>query len=122
MDLTTDHVASLSIARVAIGATAWLAPRTALKGFLLDSSAPQAPYIMRLFAAREIALGGITLLAPPALKPALTKVGMAADSADAVAGALAAKAGEVRPWVGAVLTGAAVAAVVAGAVGLGQQK
>ena len=121
MDLTTDHVVTLSLARVAIGTTAWLTPRTALKGFLLDSSAPQSPYILRLFAAREVALGGITLLAPPALKPALTQVGMAADSADAVAGALAIKSGAVRPWVGAVLTGAAVAAVVAGAAGL-QQK
>jgi hypothetical protein len=46
---------------------------------------------------------------------------MAADSADAVAGALAIKSGAVRPWAGAVLTGAAVAAVVAAAAGL-QQK
>ena len=118
----TDQVTSLAIARVALGATAWVAPQTALKGALLDPNAPQSPYILRAFAAREVALGGITLLAPPALKPALTKIGIAVDSADAAAGALATKAGAVRPRVGAVLTGVAAAAVVAGVVGLGQQK
>ena len=122
MNITTDQATSLALARVVIGATAWVAPGTALKGALLDSRAPQGPYVLRLFAAREIALGGITLLAPPSAKPALIKAGIAVDSADAVAGALAIKSGAVRPWVGAVLAGVAAAAVAAGVVGLGQQQ
>ena len=122
MNLATDQVTTLALARVLLGATAWVAPQTALKGALLDPNAPQSPYILRVFAAREVALGGITLMAPSALKPALVKVGIAVDSADAAAGALALKSGAVRPMVGAVLTGVAASAVVAGVIGLGQQK
>jgi hypothetical protein len=122
MNLAADQATTLALARVLLGATAWVAPQAALKGALLDQNAPQSPYILRVFAAREVALGGITLMAPPALKPALVKVGIAVDSADAAAGALAIKSGAVRPMVGAVLTGMAASAIVAGVIGLGQQK
>ena len=117
-----DQTTTLSLARIVVGAAAWLAPQPSLKAALLDAKAPQSPYLLRLFGARDVALGTITLLAPPAGKPALLKVGLAVDSADAGAALLALKAGQLKPVVGVVMAGAAAGAVVAGVQALGQQK
>ncbi|GAA1941134.1 hypothetical protein [Nocardioides marmoribigeumensis] len=117
-----DQTTTLSLARIAVGAAAWLAPRTSLKAALLDADAPQSPYLLRLFGARDVALGTITLLAPPASRRALLQVGLAVDSADTGAALLALKAGQLKPVVGAVMAGAAGAAVLGGVQALGQQK
>ena len=117
-----DQATTLSLARIVVGAAAWAAPETGLKVSKLDAEAPQSPYLLRLFGARDVALGAITLLAPPASKPALLKVGVAVDSADAGAALLALKAGQLKPSVGLVMAAAAGGAIVAGIAALGQQK
>lgn len=119
MDLK-DNATSLSIARIVIGGAAWAAPGTALKLGMLQST-PQAPYLLRLFGARDVALGAMALMAPAAVRPALLKIGVAVDGADAAAAALALKSGALRPAAGAVLAGAALSAVVAGVAALEQE-
>ena len=120
MDIATDHAASLSLARIAIGTGAWVAPEHPIWSTALGAPA-QSPYTMRLFAAREVALGGMTLMAPPAVKPSLLKIGIAVDGADAVAGALAARSGAVSKVAGVLLTVMALSGVAAGAAALGQR-
>jgi hypothetical protein len=122
MSYATDQTTSLSIARIVIGAASWVAPETALRLGLMNPSGPSSPFILRMFGAREVALGAVTLMAGPSTRPAMLKVGMAVDSADAAAGVLAIRSGALRPAVGAAMTGMAIAAIAAGAAGLGQQR
>ncbi len=121
MDIATDHAAALSLARILIGTGAWVAPEHRVWSSALGSPA-QSPYTMRLFAAREVALGGMTLLAPPAVKPSLLKIGIAVDGADAAAGALAARSGAVSRVAGVLLTVMALGGVASGVAALGQQR
>jgi hypothetical protein len=69
----------------------------------------------RLFAAREIAVGALTLTAPESSRTTMVSLGMAIDGSDAVAGIAAARSGAVSKPVGVLLTGGALAAVAAGA-------
>lgn len=115
-----DQATSLSLARIAVGAAAWALPEISLRSGMLDAEAPQSPYLLRLFGARDVALGAITLFAPPAAKPALLKVGLGVDAADGAAALIALKQGQLKPVTGVLLAGAAGAAVVAGVTGLGQ--
>ncbi len=117
-----DNATSLSLARIAVGAAAWAAPEFGLKAALLDPTAPQSPYLVRLFGARDVALGAITLLAGPEHKPALLRVGLGVDGSDLVASLLAWRERAVTPVTGAVLAGATVAALAAGVAALGQQR
>jgi hypothetical protein len=117
-----DNATSLSLARIVVGTAAWAAPELSLKAGMLDPSAPQSPYMLRLFGARDAALGLITLLAKPDHKPALLKVGLAVDAADAAAAVRAMQQRQLKPPAGITLAGAAAAAVVAGVVALGQQR
>ena len=117
-----DTATTLSLARIAVGTAAWVAPETSLRAGMLDATQSQSPYMLRLFGARDAALGAITLLAKPEHKPALLKVGLAVDSADAAAAVHAMQRGQLRNPTGITLTGMAVAAVVAGVVALGQQR
>jgi hypothetical protein len=116
-----DNATSLSLARVAVGTAAWVAPEFSLKAGMLDHTAPQSPFMLRLFGVRDAALGAITLMAAPAAKPALLKVGLVVDAADAAAAVRAVQRGQVKTPTGATVAGMALAAVVAGAVALGQQ-
>src|ERR1700680_1404127 len=53
----SNIVNALAGLRIAVGAASWLTPRPAGKLLWLDSKAnPQAPYLARLFGARDIAL------------------------------------------------------------------
>lgn len=113
-----DQVTSLSLARVAIGTGFIASPQLALKLGMLDPTAPQAAYLGRMFGAREVALGALTLMAKPEARTAVLLTGIAVDTSDAVAGALALRDKSVSTAAGAVLTGAAVAAVVTGVVSL----
>jgi hypothetical protein len=117
-----DNATSLSLARIVVGTAAWAAPELSLRAGMLDATAPQSPYMLRLFGARDVALGAITLMAAPEHKPALLKVGLAVDAADAAAAVHALQRRQVQPPTGVALAGMAVAAVVAGVVALGQQK
>lgn len=116
-----DHLTSLATARIAIGTGMLLAPEPSLRLGLLDATATQAPYLARMFGSREIALGAITLLAPPAQQATLAKVGIAVDAADAVAGYLGIRSKALSTPTGVALTGVAVAAVVSGVAALRQR-
>jgi hypothetical protein len=112
----TDTARSLAIGRIAIGAVALLFPALAARLFLLSSkNNPQLPYMTRLFAAREIAVGALTLTAPESSRTTMVGLGMAIDGSDAVAGIAATRSGVVSKPVGVLLTGAALGAVAAGA-------
>lgn len=117
-----DNATTLSLARIVVGTAAWVAPEMSLRAGMLDATAPQSPYMLRLFGVRDAALGAITLLAKPEHKPALLKVGLAVDAADAAAAAHALQRGQLRTPTGLTLAAMAGAAVVAGVVALGQQR
>ncbi len=112
----TDTARSLAIGRIAIGAVALLFPTLAARLFMLKvTSNPQLPYMTRLFAAREIAVGALALTAPESSRTSMVGLGMAIDGSDAIAGIAATRSGAVSKPVGALLTGAALGAVAAGA-------
>ncbi len=113
-----DTATSLSLGRIALGTGAWAAPRLGLKAMLLDPDDPQGPFLVRLFGARDVALGVVTLLAEPGARPLLIKVGLAVDASDAAAALLALRAGALRPLPTVLIAGTAGSAVVAGLVAL----
>lgn len=114
-----DPITGLSLGRIALGATAIAAPDLALKLFQLDGRANlQLPYMTRMFASREIALGTITLLAPRGARKSIVAMGMAVDGADAFAGYDAWQSGSVSRSTGTMLMIPAVGAVLAGALGI----
>ena len=116
MNPGSDTVKLMAFGRLALGAVALLFPALATKLFLLDvKSNPQLPYMTRLFAIREIAVGAVTLTAPENARTSMVGLGMAVDGSDAIAGIAAARSGAVSKPAGIVLTGAALAAVAGGA-------
>lgn len=116
-----DQATSLAVARIVIGTTAWVAPERSLRASMLDG-ASQSTFLLRLFGVRDAALGAVTLMAAPSARPALVKVGMAVDGADAAAALLALRSGAVRTSAGTIFAGVALAAVAAGAAAVGQRK
>ncbi len=118
-----DTVKALAVARVAIGTMALLFPSLAARLFLLSVKAnPQLPYMTRLFAAREIAVGAVTLAAPENAISSMVGLGMAIDGSDAVAGIAAARSGIVSKPAGVLLAGVALAAVAAGGSSLANRR
>ena len=117
-----DNATVLSLARIAVGAAAWANPELSLRAGMLDASAPQSPYLLRLFGVRDAALGAITLLAAPEHKPALLRLGLGVDGADTGAAVIALRKKQLETLPGAVLAGAGALAVVGGLVALSQQR
>ena len=116
MNPGSDTARLMAFGRLALGAVALLFPVLATRLFLLDvKSNPQLPYMTRLFAAREIAVGALTLTAPESSRTSMVGLGMAVDGSDAIAGIAATRSGAVSKPVGVLLTGGALAAVAAGA-------
>src|SRR5256885_15930056 len=73
--------------RMAIGAGAWATPRLAGRLFGLDVAGnPQAPYLARLFGARDLALAWGALGAEGSARRQWLLAGLACDLADALAG------------------------------------
>lgn len=113
-----NPVTGLALGRIAIGAAALASPALATGLFRLDGTANrQLPYMVRMFGSREVALGALTLLAPPASRRAVVATGIAVDLADAVAGTLAGRAGLVGRPTAAYLVAPALGAAAAGVVG-----
>mgnify|MGYP000541219842 CR=1 FL=1 len=82
-----DPVTGLSLGRIALGIGALAAPGTTARLFGVDPDAnPQLGIFGRMFGAREIALGAVTLAARGSLRRNLTVVGIAVDGADAASG------------------------------------
>jgi hypothetical protein len=116
MNAGSDTATVMAFGRLAIGAVALLFPSLAARLFMLDvRSNPQLPYMTRLFAVRELAVGAVSLKAPENARTSMVGLGMAVDGADAIAGLAATRSGAVSKPAGVLLTGAALAAVAAGA-------
>ena len=114
-----NPVTALSLARIGLGGVALAAPELAGRLFRLDvQTNPQLPYMTRMFASREIALGTATLFSRGRSRALLTALGAGVDSADAYAGYQAGGVGAVSRSTSGFLTAPAVAAVAAGVLGL----
>lgn len=77
--------ALLGGSRLMIGVGAWCAPDKTTRLFGIDPMRSDR-FISRLFGAREIALAGALLLAPPSAVAPVAAVGAAVDAIDSVAG------------------------------------
>ena len=117
-----DPVTGISLGRIVIGAGALAAPSTTASMFGLDPVAnPQMSYFGRMFGAREIALGAVTLVARGSLRRNLTLVGIAVDGADAATGVAELTSGNVPKLSAGILIGAAVGAVGSGVLSLAKR-
>jgi len=111
-----DLAKLLACARLAVGVGAWLAPRAGLAATGLDPTAPESPYLLRLFAAREAALGVVTLLSNGQPESLLT-LRLVVDSLDAAAGVTGLRSRSTGKAAG-ILTGVAAGGIVIGAAAL----
>jgi hypothetical protein len=99
---------AIAISRVAVGASAWLAPNLAGRMFGLDPDGnPQLPYVGRLFGARDVVIGAGALRSPRKQKDAWLTAGLACDVADMAAGALAGARGTLPAPAAALVTATA---------------
>lgn len=118
-----DPVTGLSLGRIVIGICAYVAPELTAKIFGLSAADnPHLPYMSRLFGARELAVGGLTLAARGTTRRNLTVIGMAIDAADATTGALELRARRVPVTAGAMLLAVAGGAVVSGGLALARRS
>lgn len=114
-----NPVTGLNIARIVLGAVALISPTFAAKLFGLDPVAnPQLNYMSRMFGARELALGGLTLASSGQRQRDLVLVGIVVDATDTFSGTAAAIDGSVTKVRGAMLALPALAAVAAGVAGV----
>lgn len=108
-------VQRLVATRTAIGVGAWVAPRLSGRLFGLDPDGnPQAPYLGRLFGVRDIALGVGLSQSQGAERRQWLRMGLACDLADAAAGVLAGKAGELPKRAAVMVTATALLAAAMG--------
>jgi hypothetical protein len=118
-DGTVKALASL---RIAIGVASWATPRVAGRLFGLDAEAnPQAPYLARLFGARDVALGWGALSTKGDSQRQWLLAGLACDAADALAGIAGGRVGYLPPVTSVLVTGTAVSAAALGAAALNEQ-
>jgi hypothetical protein len=109
--------------RGGVGASAWLAPRLSARLFGLDPSAnPQAPYLGRLFGVRDVALAFGLSASDGAQRAQWLRVGVACDLADAVAGLLAGRRGELPKHATVMVTATALAAAALGVIALQDEQ
>jgi hypothetical protein len=113
--MSEQLVQRLVVTRTAIGAGAWLAPRLSGRLFGLDPDAnPQAPYLGRLFGARDVALG-VGLQSSKGLeRQQWLRIGVACDLADAAAGVLAGRSGALPKHATVLVTATALLAAAMG--------
>lgn len=118
-----DPVTGLSLGRIAIGAGALAAPSSTARVFGLDPAAnPQLGYMGRMFGARELALGAVTLVSRGALRRNLTAVGIAVDGADLANGVIELGQKNVSKLASGLLIGAAAGAVGSGVLALARGR
>jgi hypothetical protein len=105
--------------RGAIGAGSWLTPRLAGRLFGLDPDGnPQAAYLGRLFGVRDAALAYGLASSTGAQRALWLRIGIACDAADAVAGILAGRRGELPKFTTVLVTATAVGAAALGIAAL----
>ena len=101
--------------RGAIGVLTWLAPRLASRLFGISADAnPQLPYIARLFAVRDLALAAGLQASEGQARRQWVRIGIACDAADAAAGVLAGRRGELSPLSTVLVTAPALAGISLG--------
>jgi hypothetical protein len=107
--------------RANIGLGAWLAPRLAGRLFGLDAEAnPQLPYVGRLFGVRDVALGAGVAASSGNARRLWLQIGMACDAADAVAGLIAGRNGEISKVSTVLVTAPALMGIGLGLAALSQ--
>jgi hypothetical protein len=112
-------VNTLAGLRLAIGFASWATPRAAGKLFGLDAVAnPQAPYLARLFGARDVALGWGALGTDGDTQRQWLLAGLACDLADALAGIAGGRGGYLPKFTSVLVSGTAVSAAALGAAAL----
>ena len=105
--------------RVSIGASAWLAPRLAGRLFGLDPEAnPQLPYLGRLFGVRDVVLGAGAQASAGSSRRLWLQLGLACDAADAAAGLIAGRNGEIPKLTTVLVTAPALLGLALGAAAL----
>jgi hypothetical protein len=105
--------------RLAIGTGAWLAPRFSGRLFGLDpDSNPQAPYLGRLFGVRDAALAVGAWRSRGSERVQWLRIGIACDLADAAAGVLAGRRGELSNRAAVLVTATAFGAAALGVTAL----
>ena len=114
-----DNSNALIGIRAGVGAGTWLAPKLAGRMFGLDAVAnPQLPYVGRLFGARDVALAaGLSMSGGPSRKLWL-QLGIACDIADAIAGLLAGRAGQLSKRSTLLVTAPALLGIALGVAAL----
>ncbi|HEY6759066.1 MAG TPA: hypothetical protein VI318_06225 [Baekduia sp.] len=114
-----NSVTALAGLRLAVGVASWAAPRAAGKAFGLDAVAnPQAPYLARLFGARDVALAYGALATEGDARRQWLLAGAACDVADALAGVAGSRGGYLPKLTGVLVTATAVSAAALGAAAL----
>jgi hypothetical protein len=112
-------VKTLAGLRLAIGLASWATPRTAGRLFGLDAVAnPQAPYLARLFGARDVALGWGALGSEGETQRQWLLAGLACDIADAVAGIAGGRGGYLPKFTSVLVSGTALSAAALGGAAL----
>ena len=107
----SNTLTAIGAVRLAIGVSSWATPRVAGKAFGLDTEDnPQAPYLARLFGARDVALGYGVLTTSGEAQRQWLAIGAACDVADAIAGVAGARAGYLPKLTGFLVTATAVVA------------
>ncbi|WCB94751.1 hypothetical protein DSM104299_03490 [Baekduia alba] len=115
----TNLVTSLAIARLAVGGSAFATPRQAGRAFGLDADGnPQAPYLARLFGARDAALGVGLLTSSGDAQRQWLMIGAGCDAADALAAVAGGRAGYLPKASATLLTAVALSAVAWAALAL----
>lgn len=114
-----DPVLGLSLGRIAIGVSSIASPTFTARLFgLSPADNPQLGYFARMFGVREIALGGLTLLAKGNARRTMVLAGMAVDGGDAATGAIGLARKEIPLLAGGMLIGVALSAVGSGGAAL----
>lgn len=118
-----NTITTLAGIRILIGLASWIAPGLAGKLFGLDVEAnPQAPYLARLFGARDVALAWGVLSSEGEARRQWLLAGLACDVADAAAGIAGGRSGYLPKLTSALVSGTAVSAVALGAAALSEDQ
>jgi hypothetical protein len=109
----------LSVTRISIGSGAWVAPRFSGRLFGLDPDAnPQLPYLGRLFGVRDVILAAGAQMSTGSNRQLWLRLGLVCDAADAAAGLIAGRNGELSKLSTAMVTAPALLAIALGAAAL----
>jgi len=109
--------------RMTFGVAAWLAPRAVGNAVGLDMKGnPQAVYLARILAVRDLVLACGVLGTDGAVRRQWLLAGLVCDSADTLAGVAAGRAGYLPKRTSVYLTGFALSGVAGAATVMGEHS